>query len=130
MGGSQNTCQTNVCMGASSVEHALTCACGGFRSLCHNEIRDLTSTLLTEVCHNVRTEPEQQPVTGKTFLLRSANTEAKSRLDIRAQGFWGKRRQNAFFDVRVYNLHAPSNWLMTPSACYWRPEKEKRRMYD
>ena len=38
-----------------SVEHALSCAKGGFPSIRHNEIHDLTATLLTEVCHDVCT---------------------------------------------------------------------------
>ena len=48
----------------------------------------------------------------------------------RAQGFWGERRQDAFFDVRVFNPHASSNRLTSPSACYKKHEKEKRRVYD
>ena len=113
-----------MCGSQFSVEHAITC-------VWWFQIPSvLIVTLLTEVCHNVRTEPKLQPLTGETFSRRSANTEGNSRLDIRAQGFWGDRRQDTFLDVRVYNLHAPSNRLMTPSACYWRPEKEKRRMYD
>jgi hypothetical protein len=45
-----------------SVEHALSCAKGGFPSIRHNEIRDLTATLLTEVCHDVSVEPGLQPI--------------------------------------------------------------------
>ena len=78
-----------VCGSWLNVEHALTCACGGFRSLRHNEIRDMTASLLTEVCRNVKTKPELQPLTGETFSLRSANTEDNSRLGIRAMRFWG-----------------------------------------
>ena len=40
-----------------SVEHALTCKTGGFPAVRHNEVRDITATLLTEVCHGVTTEP-------------------------------------------------------------------------
>ena len=36
-----------------SVEHALSCAKGGFPSIKHNKIRDITATLLTEVWHDV-----------------------------------------------------------------------------
>ena len=41
-----------------NVEHALSCAKGGFPSLRHNEIRDITASLLTEVCSEVCAEPE------------------------------------------------------------------------
>ena len=39
------------------VDHALSCPKGGLPSLRHNEIRDLTARLLTEVCHQVQVEP-------------------------------------------------------------------------
>ena len=45
-----------------SVDHALSCPKGGLPSLRHNEIRDLTASLLTEVCHQVQVEPELQAV--------------------------------------------------------------------
>ena len=50
------------CGNGMTVEHALSCAKGGFPTLRHNEIRDLTADLLTEVCNNVCVEPELQPV--------------------------------------------------------------------
>ena len=46
-----------------NVEHALSCAKGGFPTIRHNEIRDITASLLTEVCSEVCIEPELQPVT-------------------------------------------------------------------
>ena len=33
----------------------------------HNEIRDVTANLLTEVCHDVRSEPELQPLSGEVM---------------------------------------------------------------
>ena len=39
----------------------------GFPIMRHNEVRDLTATLLTEVCHNVATEPSLQPISAKAF---------------------------------------------------------------
>ncbi len=35
----------------------MICHMGGFPTIRHNEIRDITASLLTEVCHNVATEP-------------------------------------------------------------------------
>ena len=35
-----------------------------------------------------------------------------------------------FFDVRVFNSHAPSNCKMSTAACYRRHELEKRRAYE
>ena len=57
---------------AFSIEHALSCPKGGFPILRHNEIRELTANLLTEVCHKVSIEPDLQPLTGES--LRGASS--------------------------------------------------------
>ena len=57
-----------------SVEHALSCAKGGFPSIRHNEIRDLTATLLTEVCHDVCIEPGLQPISNEILTGPTTNT--------------------------------------------------------
>eukprot|EP00731_Ephydatia_muelleri_P017662 Em0010g760a len=49
------------CGAAFSAEHALSCPKGGFPSIRHNEIRDYTAYLLSEICHNASTEPHLQP---------------------------------------------------------------------
>ena len=76
-----------VCGNNFTVDHALTCNRGGFSFLRHNEIRDLSAKLLTEVCPNVAIESELQPLSGETLALRTANRQDEARLDIRAQGF-------------------------------------------
>ena len=91
------------------MEHALSCAKGGFPSIRHNEIRDLTTTLLTEVCNDVSIEPRPQPVPSDTLTGATANHQDGARLDIAANGFWGGKYERTFFDVRVFNPHAPSN---------------------
>ena len=63
------------------------------------------------------------------FLLL-ANREDGARLDVVARDFWGRNRQRAFFDVRVFNPFARS-YLRTPlSKCYHLHEQEKRWAYD
>ncbi len=44
-----------------SIDHSLSCPKGGFPSIRHNEIRDLTANLLTEVCNNVTTSSTKHP---------------------------------------------------------------------
>ena len=58
--------------------------------------------------------------------MRTANSEEGAWLDMSAQGVWGERHQRAFFDVRVFNPHAPSNFKSTQTAVYRRHENEKR----
>ena len=73
-----------ICGASFTVEHAFTCPHGGYPSLRHNEIRDITAQLMSEVCPNVAIEPTLQPVTNERFFHRSANTESGARLDVRA----------------------------------------------
>ncbi len=63
----------------------MICHMGGFPTIRHNEIRDITASLLTEVCHNVATEPPLQPLTGELFSARSVNTSNNARPDIRCK---------------------------------------------
>ena len=72
-----------------SVEHALSCSKGGFPSIRHNEIWDLTANLLTEVFNDVCIEPDLQPIDGEVLTGSSSNTQDGARLDIAANGFWG-----------------------------------------
>ena len=55
-----------------STDHAMIFHMGGFPTLRHNEIRDMTASLLTEVCSNVATEPYLQPLSGENLRLASA----------------------------------------------------------
>ena len=70
-----NIPSTCTCGKSFTVEHAHSCPLDGFPSIRHNEIRDLTANLMTEVCHNVSIEPHLQPITGETFPAMTANTE-------------------------------------------------------
>ena len=56
--------------------------------------------------------------------------EDGARADISAQGFWGDRQQLAFFDIRVFNPHAPSCSNSSLPSLYRRHENEKRRAYQ
>ncbi len=56
----QNCPATCGCGARFSIEHSLSCPKGGFPSIRH---RDLTANLLTEICSDVRIEPDMQPLT-------------------------------------------------------------------
>ena len=109
---------------------ALSCAKGGFPSIRHNEIRDLTATLLTEVCNDVCIEPELQPVTDEELTGSTVNSQAGARLDIAAHGVWGSTFERTFFDVRVFNPHAPSNRHTNLQSVYRKHEQIKKRAYE
>ena len=121
-----STPRTCTCGVQFTVDHVMICHMGGFPTIRHNEVQDMTASLLTEVCHNVATEPPLQPLSGETFSARSANTDDNARLDIRARGFWNNH-QDAFFDVRVFFYpNAPSNRSLD---AYRRHEQAKKREY-
>ena len=105
----------------------MSCPRGGFPSIRHNEVRDLTANLLTEVCSDVCLEPDLQPIEGEVLSGSSSNTQDGARLDIAANGFWGGRYERTFFDVQVFNPHAPSN---RHPNCYRKHELEKKRRYE
>ena len=75
------TCGSNF-----TIKHSMSCPKGGFPSVRHNEIRDLTANLLTEVCHDVYVEPDLQPLMGEQLVNATANTQDGARLDIAANG--------------------------------------------
>jgi len=68
----------------------MSCPFGGFPSIRHNELRDITAAFLSEVCHNVSIKPTLQPLSSEQFHYRSANVEEGTRLDVSAE-FLGLR---------------------------------------
>ena len=113
-----------------TVEHSLSCPKGGFPSIRHNEVRDTVGGWLSEVCNGVCIEPTLQPLSGETLHGTSAIIEDGARLDIAADGFWGGRRERSFFDVRVFNPHAPSNCQQSLAGTYRKHERAKIRAYE
>ena len=109
------------------VDHAMCCPKGGFPTLRHNEVWDLTADLLTEICGDVEREPLLQPVTGEQ-LNPSTNWQMDAHLDVRARFFW-ERGQSAFFDVRVFHPNAPSYRCSPLPTIYRRHENAKKREY-
>ena len=81
--------QSCACGNKFDVTHAMVCPKGGFLTIRHNEVRDLTANLLTDVCHDVETEPKLQVLNGERFSFRTANMEDGARLDVKACGFGG-----------------------------------------
>lgn len=76
-------------------------------------------------CNDVCIEPTLQPITGEALRGASALTEDGARLDIAANGFWGGCFKRAYFNVRIFNPHTPSNWLQCLTSMYRRHERIK-----
>ena len=118
------------CESKFSVEHALSCAKGRFPSNKHYGIRNLTATLLIEVCHDMCIEPGLQSLTNEALMGASANHQDGDRLDIAANGFWGGTFEKTFIDVRVFNPHALSNRHTQLPSCYKKHEQMKKCEYE
>ena len=116
---------TKQCGEKFDLQHALSCKKGGFGSLQHNFVRNITSSVLSEVCKDVRVKPQLQP---ETFAPSTA-TGNKVRLDVCARGFW-QAGQMTFFDVRVFNPNARRYAKQELSKTYQLNEKEKERLYN
>ena len=81
-------CPTSCACGHDfTIDHCISCPKGGFPSLRHNEVRDLTAKMMSEVCNNVSIEPRLQPLSGKALCFKTANSDSNARLDIAANGF-------------------------------------------
>ena len=72
----------------------------GFVSLRHNLVRNITSSLISEVCKYIRVEQQLQLLIGETCTPLTA-TGNKVRLKACACEFW-QAGQMTFFDVRVF----------------------------
>ena len=97
----------------------------------HNAVRVITASLLTEVCHNVSEEPELQPLSGEQIQYRTAKTEdAWCTTGCPYIRILGDKHKGAFFDIRVFNLYAPSNRKSTTKSVYRRHERVKRHCYE
>ena len=94
----------------------------------HNEIRDLTTDWMNEVCTETEKEPQLQPLFGENILPRTSNKQEEARVDIKAKGFCC-RQQSAFFDVRVFHPNAPSYRNTSIAALYRKQEQAKKREY-
>ena len=95
------------------------CKKGGFVTIRHNDLRDLTAKILSEVCYNTEIEPTSVPLIGEDLSNWTANKTNKARLD--ACGFW-ERGQQAFFYLRGLKPML--------QQCHVINENEKKRGYN
>ena len=66
----------------------MSCKKGRLVLLRQNDIRDLTTNILREVCNDVKVEARLIPLTGEQLQYRSAITGDEAGLNIRARSFW------------------------------------------
>ncbi len=81
--------------------------------------------MMKEVCPVIETEPLLQPLSGEIFRFKTTTTDEDVRLDICANGFWGGRFEQTFFDARGFNFYASSYMKMNINSCYNQHENDK-----
>ena len=70
-------------------------------------------------------EPDLQLLTTEVLTGASSNVQDWARLNIAANGVGGGRFERTYFDVRVFNSHAPSHRQTNLLTCYQRQESLK-----
>ena len=115
------------CGKRNDVNHALTCALGGYVIMRHNKVRDLEASILKDICKDVKTEPELLPIGDRN--TGSANSSEKARLDVSAVGIWSPM-ERTFLDVRIVHPNSPSYMGKDANAIYKLNENEKKRNYN
>jgi hypothetical protein len=118
-----------VCGKHFDVQHSLDCGTGGFRTLQHNEVRDLVADCLIESQYRgVVTEPDLIPLSGEIFEHLSVNKDEEARSDVKCLGFWRRMRQ-AFFDIKVISPYARSYLPKNHKQMFREAEQSKNREY-
>lgn len=107
------------CGKPNNVDHALSCAKGGYTYMRHDNIRDTEAKILSEVCRDVTTEPH---------LIPSTELGNQARLDISARGVWSAL-DKTLFDVRIFHPGCKSYQNMDMETIYKRHEREKKNKY-
>ena len=102
---------------------------GGFVSIRHNDLRNLTANMLSEVCKDIKVEPKLTPLTGEELDSRTANMTNEATLGIRARGVW-ERGQQAFLDLRVFDPSACRYLNKSLQLCHVMNEQEKKSAYN
>ena len=54
----------------------------------HNDLRDQTANMKSEVCKDTEIEPKLTPLSGERVQDKTSSNPIKERVDIRTQGFW------------------------------------------
>ena len=60
----------------------------------------------------------------------TSNFDDHARLNISAKSFWNSSHEQAFVDVRVFNLLADSHFNQSLPSCYSKNENETKQAYD
>lgn len=66
----------------------MSCKQGDSVTQRHNDLRNLTTKLLSDVCKDIETEPVLNDLSGEAFEVKTANRRDGARVDVKANWFW------------------------------------------
>ena len=126
----ENQESTNIlssCGSKFDILHSMSRKKGRFVYIPHNDLRDLTASMLSEMCKNTETEPKLTPLSGEQLQGRTSNNSNEARVDSRNRGFWERGGQQAFFDLKVFDPNACRYRSKFLQQCRFMNEQEKKR---
>ena len=82
---------------------------------------------MSEVCKDTEIEPILTTLSGEELPDRTSNNSNDAKVHIRSRSFW-KRRQQAFFDFRVFDPNACRYRNRSLQQCHVMNEQEKNQL--
>ena len=70
------------CGSKFDIQHSINCKKGGFVTIRHNYLRDLTAKILLEVCYDTEIVSRLVPLSGEDLSNRTTNRSNEARLDV------------------------------------------------
>ena len=70
------------------IQHSIRCKKGDFIYVKHNDLRDLTANMMSEVCKDTKIKPKVTPLSGGEVQGKMSNKLNEAKEDIRNRGFW------------------------------------------
>ena len=117
-----------ICGKPFNVDHALLCPYDGFPTLWHNELQNLTASVMKEVWHNVTIEPPLQSLSGETLSYSTAGADG-ARLEWLSMNF-GETWVRELFSILRWSTLSLAHTGISLSSVHKRVEEEKKRKYD
>ena len=75
------------CESKFDIQYSMSCKIGGFISIRHNDLRNLTTNMMSEVCTDTEIEPKLTQLSGVELQGRPSNNSNKGRVNIRTRCF-------------------------------------------
>ena len=110
------------------IEHSRSFRKEGFVTIRHNDLRDITVKILSEVCSKTEVEPKFVPLSGEDLSNRTAYRSNEARLDVRACDFCERGRQ-ALFDLRLFDPNVYQYLNKSQQQCHVINVNEKKKAY-